>query len=178
VFLKHFSQNITNIYRIIYNLKRHGNQIWQFITLSNNFYEFQLLVGLLTFDYNFFGFSFKRCSFFSCFIFTKINSRCDNVMVHWFTCSCLENQRYLCNQWFFFQNTKVSWQATYKSICNYSWQFEKVKSKWLWLPFILIRQILSPWELKHSKLGDDPRQHIISVVAKILSLIRDCMVIK
>jgi hypothetical protein len=103
VFLKHFSQNIRKIYKIIYNLRRHGNQIWQFITLSNIFYEFQSLVGLLTFDYNFFGFSFKRCSFFSCFIFSKINSRCDNVMVHSFACSCLENQQYLWNQWSFFK---------------------------------------------------------------------------
>jgi len=48
MFQKHFNQDIININKIIYNLKRHKDQIWHFITLSNNFYEFQLLVGLLT----------------------------------------------------------------------------------------------------------------------------------
>ncbi len=48
LFQKHFNQDIINIYNISYSLKRHEDQIWHFITLSNNFYEFQFLVGLLT----------------------------------------------------------------------------------------------------------------------------------
>jgi hypothetical protein len=48
VFQKRFNQDIINIHKIIYNFKRHEDQIWHFITLSNNFYEFQFLVGLLT----------------------------------------------------------------------------------------------------------------------------------
>jgi hypothetical protein len=48
VFQFFFNHDIINIHKIIYNLKRHKDQIWHFITLSTNFYEFQFLVGLLT----------------------------------------------------------------------------------------------------------------------------------
>jgi len=41
----------------------------------------------------------------------------------------------------FFLNVKFSWQTTYKPIWRDWWHVENVKSKWLWLPFILMGKI-------------------------------------